>query len=257
MGAMYTISIPGSTTDLTRVSHTSVVASSMGANQSPVADSFDGKKVNLLNCLNVPAVPAENAGPSSTKTDNCISVGCNEFEDLLKVRQDDKLSVDPENSFSLSSFMDISLPESSRLAASVCLNSDKFLSETTEQSQSCSLGLSNFLDTCTMEKDGNDSILCTPVKTLENRDFGRPSASSEGVDSGPWMASGTANHPSDLSLSSILGTLDVAIRNDKNQSTTDVNFQSVIGEGDINFLTKYSERATSKLNNTTKDDESS
>ena len=78
-----------------------------------------------------------------------ISVGSNEFADLLKLRNEKSSSsaLDGDNTFSLSSFMEISLPESSRNQAAACLNSDKFLTDGDGDLSNSSLGLTrNFFN---------------------------------------------------------------------------------------------------------------
>lgn len=63
-----------------------------------------------------------------------LPISSSEFENLLKDKSNDK-NVDPDNTFSLSSFMDISLPESTRLVADdVSLNVDRLLDDNTASS---------------------------------------------------------------------------------------------------------------------------
>jgi hypothetical protein len=74
-----------------------------------------------------------------------IHLSTNEFQDLLKLggAKTSPSPLDPDSNFSLSSFMEISIPESDRNAATACLSSDKFLNDTADHNLSnSSLGLS-------------------------------------------------------------------------------------------------------------------
>jgi len=77
---------------------------------------------------------------------NPSSISCNstDFEDLLKVRRQDRDSSIPAgdmDGLSLSSFMEISLPESTRIVANECISADMQLEDL--ENSNCSLSLSS------------------------------------------------------------------------------------------------------------------
>ncbi|CAG7721136.1 unnamed protein product [Allacma fusca] len=178
-------------------------------------------------------------------------LACSSFKDLLKVSGIEQEKAD--SNLSLSSFMDISLPESTRNVANECLKSEKFLDVTL--SSSCSLSLSNFLGSNdsnnglqNLERSEDPPVIESLKTPKKNEMFRNQSPPSNLLTTEHQWLGTDAN---DLSLGSLLSNLDPA---QPAAAESDMTFQSMIEDSNnhLDFTSKFSELVAELESNNTK-----